>query len=138
VRLVFDTNVLVSALLSEQSKPAQAFFAALQGGEVLLSTPLANEISTILHRKKFDRYLSEEQREAFLIALVQSSTLVEVTKTITACRDPKDNMLLELAVSGKADVIVTGDTDLLVLHPFKKIAILQPEAFLTAYFPTKT
>jgi uncharacterized protein len=88
--------------------------------------------------KKFDRYLSEEQREAFLIALVQSSTLVEVTKTITACRDPKDNMLLELAVSGKADVIVTGDTDLLVLHPFKKIAILQPEAFLTAYFPTKT
>ena len=138
MRLVFDTNVLVSALLSEQSTPAQAFFAALQGGEVLLSTLLANEIRTILHRKKFDRYLSGDQREAFLIALVQSSTLVEVTKTITACRDPKDNMLLELAVSGKADVIVTGDTDLLILHPFKKIAILQPEAFLTAYFPTKT
>jgi len=52
--------------------------------------------SIILHRKKFDRYLSEEQRDVFLIPLVQSSTLVEVTKTITACRDPKDNMLLEL------------------------------------------
>jgi putative PIN family toxin of toxin-antitoxin system len=138
MRAVFDTNVLVSALMFEQSTPAQAFFAALQGGEVLISAPLANEISTILHRNKFNRYFSEEQRESFLIALVQSSMLVEVTETIRACRDPKDNMLLELAVSGKADVIVTGDTDLLVLNPFKKIAVLQPEAFLTAYFPTKT
>ena len=138
MRAVFDTNVLVSALLFEQSTPAQAFFAVLQDGEVLISAALAYEISTILQRKKFDRYLSEEHREAFLIALVQTSTLVEVTKTITACRDPKDNMLLELAVSGKADVIVTGDSDLLVLHPFEKIDILRPEAFLTAYFPTKT
>jgi putative PIN family toxin of toxin-antitoxin system len=138
MRAVFDTNVLVSALMFEQSTPARAFFAALQGGEVLLSTPLANEISTVLHRRKFNRYFSEEQREIFLIALVQSSKLVEVIETIQACRDPKDNMLLELAVSGKADALITGDTDLLVLNPFKKIAILQPEAFLTVYFPTKT
>ena len=138
MRAVFDTNVLVSALMFEQSTPARAFFAALQGGEVLLSTPLANEISTILHRRKFNRYFSEEQRETFLIVLVQSSKLVEVIETIQACRDPKDNMLLELAVSGKADALITGDTDLLVLNPFKKIAILQPEAFLTVYFPTKT
>ena len=138
MRAVFDTNVLVSALMFEQSTPARAFFAALQGGEVLLSTPLANEISTILHRRRFNRYFSEEQRETFLIVLVQSSKLVEVIETIQACRDPKDNMLLELAVSGKADALITGDTDLLVLNPFKKIAILQPEAFLTVYFPTKT
>ena len=94
MRAVFDTNVLVSALMFEQSTPARAFFAALQGGEVLLSAALANEISTILHRKKFDRYFSEEQCETFLIALVQSSKLVEVTETIQVCRDPKDAMLL--------------------------------------------
>jgi len=82
MRAVFDTNVLVSALMFEQSTPARAFFAALQGGEVLLSTPLANEISTILHRRKFNCYFSEEQRETFLIALVQSSKLVEVIETI--------------------------------------------------------
>ncbi|MGD0753075.1 MAG: putative toxin-antitoxin system toxin component, PIN family [Anaerolineales bacterium] len=138
MRAVFDTNVLVSALMFKQSTPARAFFAALQGGEVLLSASLANEISTILHRKKFNPYFSEEQRESFLIALVQSSKLVEATVTIQACRDPKDNMLLELAVSGKADVLITGDSDLLVLNPFKKIAILPPEEFLTVYFPTKT
>jgi uncharacterized protein len=93
MRAVFDTNVLVSALMFEQSTPARAFFAALQGGEILLSAALANEISTILHRKKFERYFSEEQRETFLIALVQSSKLIEVTESIQVCRDPKDNML---------------------------------------------
>ena len=136
MRVVFDTNVLISALLSEQSTPAQAFFAALQRGEVLISAPLANEINRILHRKKFDRYLSDEQRESFLIALVQSTTLVEITKTVHVCRDPKDNMLLDLALSGKADAIVTGDSDLLVLHPFREIAILKPEPFLTAFLST--
>ena len=82
MRAVFDNNVLVSALMFEQSTPARAFFAALQGGEVLVSTPLANEISTILHRRRFNRYFSEEQRETFLIVLVQSSKLVEVIETI--------------------------------------------------------
>jgi putative PIN family toxin of toxin-antitoxin system len=130
MRVVFDTNVLVSALLFEHSVPAQAFFTTLNQGEVLLSAPLANEINQILHRKKFDRYLSIEQRETFLIALVQSTTLVEITETVNVCRDPKDNMLLELALSGQADTIVTGDSDLLVLNPFRNIAILQPQDFL--------
>jgi putative PIN family toxin of toxin-antitoxin system len=138
MRVVFDTNVLISALLFEQSTPAQAFFAALQQGEVLMSAPLANEINRILHRKKFDRYLPSDQRGTFLIALVQSTTLVETTETVHVCRDPKDNMLLELALSGKADVIVTGDSDLLVLHPFRQIAILKPEPFLKAYLSTNS
>jgi uncharacterized protein len=138
LRAVFDTNVLVSALLSEQSRSAQAFFAALQQGEVLVSTHLVNEIDRILHRKKFDRYLTGEQRETFLIAMVQSTRLVEINVTIQVCRDPKDNMLLELAVSGNADLIVTGDSDLLVLHPFRKIAILQPEPFLAVYLPVNS
>ena len=138
MRAVFDTNVLVSALLSEQSTPAQAFFAALQQGEVLISAPLSNEINRILHRNKFGLYLTSEQRETFLIALVQSTTLVEITETIHVCRDPKDNMLLELALSGKADVIVTGDSDLLVLHPFRGVAILKPEPFLTEYLSTNS
>ena len=116
MRVVFDTNVLISALLFEQSTPAQAFFAALRQGDVLLSAPLADEVNRILDQKKFDRYVTSEQREEFLVALVQSSTLIEVTEAISVCRDPKDNMLLELAVSGKADVIVTGDSDLLVLN----------------------
>lgn len=65
-----------------------------------------------------------------MIALVEASILVEVTENITICRDPTDNMVLELAVSGKADVIITGDSDLLHLHPFRGTAILNPKDFL--------
>jgi predicted nucleic acid-binding protein len=60
MRFVFDTNVVVSALLFEQSRPAQAFFGALQREEILLSTDLVNEISRVIHREKFDRYVSQE------------------------------------------------------------------------------
>lgn len=131
MRFVFDTNVIVNALLFEESKPAQVFFSALQHGEILLSVDLVNEIHEVIYRKKFDHYISNEQRDAFLIALVQTGTLMEITESIRVCRDPKDNMILELAVSGKADVVISGDKDLLALHPFREISILTPEDYLT-------
>jgi putative PIN family toxin of toxin-antitoxin system len=133
MRSVFDTNVVLSALLFEESKPAQAFFAALTDGEILLSVELAHEINRVLLRKKFDRYLTIDQRELFLAELVETSRLVEITETINACRDSKDNMILELAVSGQADAIITGDGDLLVLHPFRSVPILTPETFLKTF-----
>jgi putative PIN family toxin of toxin-antitoxin system len=127
MRFVFDTNVLVSALLFEHSKPAQILFFALEQGEILLSTDVVNEIHEVIYRKKFDRYLSNEQRDEFLTALVQTGILVEITEDINVCRDPKDDMILELAICGRADMIVSGDDDLLVLHPFQGISILSPE-----------
>jgi putative PIN family toxin of toxin-antitoxin system len=127
MRFVFDTNVLVSALLFEHSKPAQVLFSVLDQGEILLSTDLVNEIHEVIYRKKFDRYISNERRDAFLTALVQTGVLIDITETIHVCRDPKDNMVLELAINGRADVIVSGDDDLLVLHPFRGISILAPE-----------
>ena len=133
MRVVFDTNVMVSALLFERSTPAQAFFGALRQEEILISAPLALEIHRVLYRKKFDHYLTNEQRESFLIAFVQSTTLIEISQTVDICRDPKDNMLLELSLSGQADAIVTGDSDLLVLNPFKQIVILQPKDFIKTY-----
>jgi uncharacterized protein len=131
MRIVFDTNTLVSALLFEPSVPAQAFFAAMDAGEILLSATLVNEVNEVLQRKKFEKYISAEQREEFLIALVQSGRLIEVTETIAVCRDPKDNHVLALAVDGGAQVIVTGDSDLLVLNPFKMIQIVTPREFLS-------
>jgi putative PIN family toxin of toxin-antitoxin system len=94
--------------------------------------------STAFYRRKFDRYLPGEQREIFLIALVQSTPLVEIAKTIHMCRNPKDNKPLELALCGKAEVIVTGDAGWLVLHPFRAIAILKPEPFLTMCLSTNS
>ena len=68
-----------------------------------------------------------------MLALVDAGVLVDITESISVCRDAKDNMILELAISGRADVIVTGDSDLLVLNPFQGMAVLVPQMFLTKY-----
>lgn len=127
---VFDTNVLVSALLFERSKPGQAFHAAIGRGEILLSLPVAQELNDVLKREKFRPYITSEERERFLVALVRGALFVEISERIQACRDPKDDMFLELAVNGSAKCIVSGDKDLLCLNPFRGIPILTPEQFL--------
>jgi putative PIN family toxin of toxin-antitoxin system len=129
-RIVFDSNVIVSALLFEQSVPGRAFYAALKHGEVLLSQETVVELKAVLSRKKFDRYLTMEERQQFLVRLLREATLVEVTEQIEACRDPKDNKFLELAVSGGANCVVTGDPDLLALDPFRGIPLLTPAQFV--------
>jgi len=133
MQFVFDTNALISALLFENSIPAQAFFAARRIGEILISDALVTAISEVLLHKKFDRYLTQNDRDEFLISLVQFGRRVNVAEQISVCRDPKDNHILELAVSGKSDAIVTGDDDLLTLHPFEGIAILDARTFLEKY-----
>jgi len=131
-RCVFDTNVLVSTLLFDQSKPAQAFFAALHAGEVLVSADVIVELNDVLGREKFAPYVNEEERARFLQSLLREARLVEVRDKIRACRDPNDDKFLELAVNGEADCIVSGDDDLLALTPFKGILILTPDKFLDA------
>lgn len=130
LRCVFDTNVLISALLSNKSKPAKAFFAALQNGEVFVSADTVSELGEVLSRKKFDKYLTDEERERFLRSLLQNARLVEIRGKVEACRDPKDDKFLELAVNSAADYIVSGDDDLLALNPFRNVRIVTPEVFL--------
>jgi putative PIN family toxin of toxin-antitoxin system len=74
--------------------------------------------------------LLEEERMRFLATLLKEAELIEITEEITDCRDIKDNKFLELAICGKADCVVSGDDDLLVLHPFRGILILTPEECL--------
>lgn len=97
---------------------------------MLISVPVLLELAEVLSRKKLKKYLLEEERMWFLVALLRESELVEITEAVTDCRDAKDNKFLELAVSGQADFIVSGDQDLLVLSPFRGIPILTPRAFL--------
>jgi uncharacterized protein len=131
-RCVFDTNVLVSALLFDNSTPAKAVFAALHAGEIIVSADVVAELNDVLGREKFRRYVTEEERERFLRSLLREVGLIEIEQMIRACRDPKDDKFLELAVNGDADCIVSGDEDLLSLDPFRDIPILTPEKFLDA------
>ncbi|HEX8072806.1 MAG TPA: putative toxin-antitoxin system toxin component, PIN family [Pyrinomonadaceae bacterium] len=131
MRVVFDTNVIVSAVLLAGSVPRQAFDKALDEGTLLLSAPVLLELAEVLSRKKLNKYLLEEERMRFLVALLKEAELVEVTEEVTGCRDAKDDKFLALAVCGRADFIVSGDDDLLVLNPFRGIAILTPREFLS-------
>lgn len=130
IRCVFDTNAILSALLFSRSVPRQALRWALQHGAILMSIPLSEEMDDVLSRPRFDRYISRQERDEFLQALLDESELIEIVEPIRICRDSKDDKILELAVSGNAEYIVTGDADLLALNPFRGIAIIAPAEFL--------
>ena len=135
MRCVLDTNVLVSALLVPGSKPRRALDRAFQEGKVLLSFATLAELYDVLHRKQFRRYIEEEDVRSFIAALARESDWIDVNVQINACRDPKDNKFLEIALSGRATHLITGDADLLVLDPFQGIRILSPQEFLDLASP---
>ena len=129
-RYVFDTNVIVSALLFPASKPGLAFVRALVSGTILTSAACVGELGEVLSRAKFSRYVDSDQRQGFLGAFVQQARLVEIQESVRACRDPKDDQILELAINGRAGIIITGDADLLSLNPFRSMPIVTPAEFL--------
>ena len=130
LRVVLDTNVVVSAALFPQSRPGEAVDYAMSHSTIIASTATLAELSGVLLRPYFERYLQESRRLEFLHNLEQDSELVTITHSIAVCRDPKDDKFLELAVSGNATHIITGDNDLLDLHPFRNIPILNPAVFM--------
>lgn len=130
IRAVFDTSVAISAVSLPQSLPRQAFDLAGGRGRLLVSAATIVELDEVFRRPKFNKYAREDERLEFLAALVREAEIVEIAAVITDCRDPKDNKFLELAVSGKASHIITGDDDLLILHPFHGVSIVTPQAFL--------
>ncbi len=134
LRCVCDTNVLVSTLLRPHSTPARAFIRALaNNGKLLVSIQTLAEIDEVLSRSKFDRYASRASRKQFLQDLMPVVELVPPSVPIRACRDPKNDRFLELAVHGNADALITGDEDLLALHPFHGVPILTPQDFLALH-----
>jgi hypothetical protein len=132
-RCVIDTNVLVSAVLLPRGVPRQAFDRAADCGRILISTATMAELDEVLRRPRFDRYVGGRERLEFLSILLDTAEVVAITTALTLCRDPKDDKFLDLALSGHANLIITGDEDLLVLNPFGQIAILTPRSFLDAY-----
>ena len=130
IRILFDTNVVISAMIFASSMPRRAIELALIKGTILISAALSEEMNRVIVQDRFDRYVSRRQREGFLELLIRESEHIEITESIQVCRDPKDDRVLELAVCGNAAYIVTGDADLLVLNPFRGIGVLRPADFL--------
>lgn len=132
MRSVADSNVLVSAVIFPHSVPRQAVRKALHYGVLLFSADTMNELKEVLSRSKFDRYVSREARAVFLAQLRSVADVVPIIQVVRECRDPKDNKFLEVALNGRADMIITGDEDLLAMNPWREIAILSPLDYLKA------
>ncbi len=97
--------------------------------KVLFSDELFAELIEVLQRPKFSKYFSRESIEELVSLLHCKAELVAANSKIDACRDPKDNFLLELCVDGKADYLITGDEDLLVMNPFRGLNIINYRVF---------
>ncbi len=132
LRLVIDTNILISGLMSVNSLPQQVFDYATSQAILLISDEVQSEIENVISRPKLQKYISLERRTKFLSELSQQAERVTINQQIRACRDPKDDKFLDLAVCGEANYIITGDADLLDLHPFQNISIIKAASFLTA------
>lgn len=130
-KAVIDTNVFISGILFS-GNPAKVLRLFKIGKiELLLSPELEAEIL-----RKIAAFTADKNLIADLChVLEEKSTKIIPTKSVKICRDPKDNMILALAQEGKADCIITGDKDLLVLRRFGRAAILTPRQFLENLSP---
>lgn len=134
-RIVFDTSTLVSAALRLGSTPHKALAQALMTGEVCVSASTLLELEQVLMRSKFDRYQTAGVRDAFVALVRKHAVLVSVSAADESdvtppCRDPKDNQFLALLLACEANVLVSSDADLLVLHPWRGVPIVTPGDFL--------
>ncbi len=133
MRVVIDTNVLVSALISPGGKPG-LIIGHLRDGDftLLYSDALLGEWLDVLSRPRIQNkyHITNEDIQTILMLILLRGQAITPDRQITACRDPKDNQFLEVAAAGQADVIVSGDKDLLVLDPFENISIVSPHRFL--------
>jgi putative PIN family toxin of toxin-antitoxin system len=131
-RVVFDTNIIVSALMFPKSLPRKIIDQVDSLGTILVSYDTMLELNEVLTRKKFERYFSQEQRLNFIAKFFEKAEMVEILELVEICRDPKDDKFLELAVNGRANYLITGDQDLLVLNPFQETLIITVSQFFAS------
>lgn len=129
MRAVVDTNVLISACLKVESSPRYTIRWIQQRGIFLKSQATEAEFHLTLMKPKLAKLLRDFGFVEHLKAVMRDAQLVSVIGDLHLCRDPDDDKFLELAVLGHADVIVSGDADLLALDPFRGIPIINPADF---------
>ena len=129
MRLVIDTNVLVSAILSPVSISAKALNWGEDNGIILYSTATLTEVLSVLGRSKFSKYIDHEDIDGLSIRIKTVWLFIEILHQVQLCRDPKDDKFIDLALNGEASHLITGDNDLLVLNPIKNTSVINPRTF---------
>ncbi len=133
MRVVIDTNILVSFAIRPSPEFERLFDHVAAHGISLVSDDTVAELFDVLSRDKFRKYLPLDQSLDYIDWYAGISEQILVTKSVVACRDPKDDKFLSVAVSGKADCIIAGDHHLLDMVKFNGIPVYRPAEFLRLF-----
>ncbi|HEQ71585.1 MAG TPA: putative toxin-antitoxin system toxin component, PIN family [Spirochaetia bacterium] len=128
MKAVLDTNILVSVLIGKALGKLESMIKEKRFS-LLTSTEQMDELLHVANRAKFSRYYNDYEKKVFLRMMKRFAEKVEIKRKVDACRDDADNFILDIAVNGQADFIITRDKDLLELNPFEGIEILTFQEF---------
>lgn len=123
---MIDTNVLISAALSSKGAPAKLVHYCLENGALVFSAATFEELRTRLYKPKFDPYITIEFRNKLLHDFNASAVWVEISKVGKYCRDRDDDVFIETALQSNADLLISGDQDLLTAKSVKNVRIVSP------------
>lgn len=128
-KIILDTNLWISFLISQKFNQIDKL---IEGKRIILifSNELLEEFIDVVSRPKFKKYFSKKDIEKIIENFDQFGELVKVTSDIQVCRDSKDDFLLNLSIDSKADYLITGDKDLLILEKIEDTTILTFSEFI--------
>ena len=128
-KIILDTNLWISFLISKKFSDIDSL---IDNKKITLvfSEELITEFIDVVNRPKFEKYFSKKDIARILDLFDQYGQLTEVKSDINICRDKKDNFLLNLSIDSKADYLITGDNDLLILEKIKHTKIINFTDFL--------
>ena len=129
-RVVVDSNTIVSGILIPDSVPGRLLGFLAEHGTLIFSAATRDELLEVIAREKFDRYVSFEARERAVTILVREGEIVTPRRLFHVCRDPKDDKFLDAAHAGKADCLISGDSDLRSLGAFEGIPIVAAARYM--------
>jgi putative PIN family toxin of toxin-antitoxin system len=138
MRVVVDTNILVSFAIRPNRDFERLFDYLAAHGITLVSEETITELFAVLSRETFHTYILQESAIDYVEWYAGISESVVVTEPVAACRDPKDDTFLSLAVAGKADCIISGDSDLLDMVAYRGIPVYRAAEFLRIFAGSKT
>ena len=128
MRVVIDTNVWISYLFGKRLASLSNYIFS-DRITILYSQELLQELITVLNRPKFSKHISTNQVERIARMIVNRGEEVTVDRIEPICRDPKDDFLIAIAINGRADYLISGDQDLLVLESYRQTEIMSPGVF---------
>jgi uncharacterized protein len=134
MRIVVDTNIFASAALKQSSWPGEVVRWLDRYGGLLKSAATEAQVFEVLLRPYFVPRVSPSFIDG-VRRIFSQAELVTINERVVACRDPTDDKFLEPAVNGRADALVTGDLDLLILNPFRGLPIVTPGVFVHELAP---